>query len=389
MTGLPFKTGPVEDTGAATADRFHFQHCCTAARLLAALATGNACKLACEWHEDYLVIMNGKLEAVSVKHREDHLPAWSPASLVGDGGLDHLFETFCRGDGIECCFESNRAHTVDDLWSTDAARRDNARSDLTDRLHADRAEVETFVDHLRISSPPAPPRYHIEAAYAGQYAVLALDRLGLTLDPTLALRLACQLIAAASRERVHEDAWVALLSAPPRERGRVLADQRLAARWVDTASLAQVLAKAEASGVPRLGVQPGEAPPETTMTKKLERGGLGPSVIETARRRRRLWYSHVAALRDIGEREAELASLREWVQDQANFAEASAMQDDPYGQAMYRELHGQLCTDAVPEGTRREDSDPALLSGAAFELTDECLVWWSKPFDLAEADGHG
>jgi hypothetical protein len=377
---LPFDSHPTEDAGAATTDRFHFQHCCAAARLLAALAGGQACELICEWHEDYLVISNGRVEAVSVKHREDHLAAWSAASLVDDGKLGHLFATFCSS-GVACYFESNRAHTVHDLWSSDAARREAARVDLAERLGADRAELDLFVDNLRIWT--APKRQDIEETYAARFASFALDRLGLNLDPILALRVTCSLVADASRGRVPDDAWAALLAAPPEERDQLLADRVFAGRRVDTKVVCDALTHAQRTAVPRLDASAGPAPPETTLTKKLRRGGLGPSVIETGRRRRRLWYSHVAEVRDIGEREAELASLREWVQDQANAAESEAMGEDPYGQQMHQALEGRLRSDAVPDGTRDEDKNPALLSGAAFELTDECAVWWSKPFDLA------
>jgi hypothetical protein len=37
--------------------------------------------------EDYLVVAPSGVEAVSVKHREDKLAAWSVASLCGDGKL--------------------------------------------------------------------------------------------------------------------------------------------------------------------------------------------------------------------------------------------------------------------------------------------------------------
>ena len=66
---------PQEDQGAPTTDRFHFQHCCAVARLLAGIAESKTCEVVCEWHEDCLVIMDGTVEAVSVKHREDHLAA--------------------------------------------------------------------------------------------------------------------------------------------------------------------------------------------------------------------------------------------------------------------------------------------------------------------------
>jgi hypothetical protein len=39
--------------------------------------------------------------------------------------------------------------------------------------------------------------------------------------------------------------------------------------------------------------------------------------------------------------------------------------------------------ETLPIGTRHEDGNAALLAGAAFELTDDCSVWWS-PRDAVE-----
>jgi Cap4 dsDNA endonuclease len=394
VTNLPLTGPPPEDSGARTADRYLFQYCCAAARLLAALATDTSCELICEWHEDYLVVGDCITEAVSVKHREDHRPAWTIASLAGeDGKLGHLLHTFRRAQGITCCFESNRAHTAHDLWCDDPTRRAAARNDLGTRLGVSRADVDEFVGNLSITTPPMPGRHHIASTYAANYASPALDRLGITeLSASQAMHIAAGLVGDASRDRIVDDAWASILAAGPQERATILANQQLEARRITSDDLRDALVDAERAQIPRLKSLPGDAPPETTMSRKLEAGGLGPSVIDTARRRRRLWYSHRAEVRDIGEREAELRSLQEWVQDQANSAEsiAIAMDDAPYGPTMYEQLMIRLrAADAPPSGTRRVDSDPALLSGAAFELTDSCSIWWSPRSALEDNDdGH-
>lgn len=116
------------------------------------------------------------------------------------------------------------------------------------------------------------------------------------------------------------------------------------------------------------------------MTHKLSAGGLGPSTVETARRRRRYWFSHEAQFRDIPHRQHELASLTEWVQDQANAAESAALDSgrDPYGRFMHDKLIERLSDrNALPPGTPPDDADPALLSGAAYQLADDCSVWFS------------
>ena len=194
---------PLEDAGALTAQRYMFQYCCAAARLLAALATGTRCELICEWHEDYLVVTPDGLEAVSVKHREDHLPAWSIATLCSKGQLEHLFNTFRGGEVSSCCLETNRAHTAGDLWSAERTSRDRARNELAERLGKSRAEIDPFVDALQISSPPVPDRQYIEAAYAAQFAAPALDRLGIVhVSPQEAMTTAYQIVGRASVNRV-------------------------------------------------------------------------------------------------------------------------------------------------------------------------------------------
>jgi hypothetical protein len=60
------------------------------------------------------------------------------------------------------------------------------------------------------------------------------------------------------------------------------------------------------------------------MSKKLRAGGLGESVVGTAKRRRTGWFAHRAQYRDIPYRQEELDSLQEWVQDPVSNANDSA-----------------------------------------------------------------
>jgi hypothetical protein len=391
MTTL-LDSNPPEDAGASTADRYAFQYCCAASRLLAALSRDRPCELVCEWHEDYLVITDDGTEAVSVKHREDHLASWTTANIVSSGGLAHLFGTFCRGEDIHCLFETNRTPTSGllDVWSPDSKARKAARDDLADRLGSDRDDFEAFCDNLAVSNPAVPAREHIHMTYAGQFGAPAVDRVGLTgLSSTRALSVACGLVANASRERVSDAAWAAVLSASPQDRAAVMRDEKLEARRVTSEDLRAALTEAEHQQVPTLLTSVEDGPPETTLSKKLEHGGLGPSVVDSATRRRLRWYSHRAAVRDLPNREGELESLGEWVQDQANAAEIETQTaTDSYGHEMYANLIERLRDPgALPPGTRPEDRDPSLLAGAAFELADQCTVWFSRRFDVAGADG--
>lgn len=382
-------SGPApEDGGAATTARYRFQYCCAGARLLAAIAEGLPCVVICEHHEDYLVLGDdGAIQAVSVKHREDHLAAWTIPSLADDGKLGHLLDTFKRANGqIDCSFESNRANTVADLFSEDAAVSGPLRDDLAHRLSLTREDVDPFLARLTFQ-PAMPHRRDIESTFATRYATGALDALGITLSPSTAISIARDLIANASAERLEAEVEARVLVAAPADRAALAKEAVLAARRVTDQDLAEALRAAAVARTPSLNAAAVGADEETTMTHKLVDGGLGPSTVETAQRRRRLWYSYVAQFRDIPHRQQELASLAEWVQDQANAAESAALDSgkEPYGRLMHDKLIERLQNlDALPAGTPPEDSNPALLSGAAYQLTDDCSVWFSpRPDPLA------
>jgi hypothetical protein len=388
MQWHPLSDPAPEDAGASTAGRYRFQYCCAGARLLAAIAEGRSCVVICEHYEDYLVLGDdGAMQAISVKHREDHLAAWTIPSLADDGKLGHLLDTFKRANGqIDCCFESNRANTVAGLFSEDAAVSGPLRNDLAHRLSVTREDIDAFL--ARLTFPPAlPHRRDIESTFATRYATGALDALGITLSPSTAISIARDLIANASAERLEAEVEARVLVAAPADRAALAAEAVLAARRVTDQDLAEALRAAAAARTPSLSAAAVGAGEETTMTHKLVDGGLGPSTVETAQRRRRFWFSHVAQFRDIPHRQQELASLTEWVQDQANAAESAALDSgkEPYGRLMHDRLIERLQNlDALPAGTPPEDSNPALLSGAAYQLTDDCSVWFSpRPNPLA------
>lgn len=390
MEALPFKEGPFEDAGAETASYYRFQYCRAASRLLAALTAGKELTIVCEHHEDYLVLDGTPLRAVSVKNRDQSKSRWTIPALIGDGKIGHLYETYRRAEGtIHCCFESNRSHDVSNLWSDDDEKRRGSREDLANRLDEKLDDVEGFVDRLKLDVT-LPARRDIAAAYATIFASPALDALGITqLDAGRAMALAADLVAVASREGLSVEALGQLLLAAPDEWQGLFSKLQVEERTVTTGQLRDALEAAASAGVPRIPAETTAiATPvsETTMTKKLEHGGLGPSVIASAGKRRALWFAHRARYRDITEREEELDSLQEWVQDQANAAEiaARAGDSDPYGVEMFKVLMGRLSSaEALPADTRRSDSNPALLSGAAFELTDACSIWWSDPFPMS------
>ena len=254
MPALPLTDPPEEDAGAATADLYRFQYCCAAARLLVAIAAGVEREVICEWHEDFLVISSdGNVEAVSIKHRDDGLAAWTIATLGGaSGNLRRLLDTFQRAKGqIHCCFETNRASNTADLNSVDTAKREAARVELAQRLGASREDLDVFLECLTITR--VPDRAHIINTYADLYAAPALDRLGITaLEPARAVRIAYQLIADASTERLSTAVAVTVLTAAPADRRTVIQAEVLKARCVNERDVADALQDAARARVPRL-----------------------------------------------------------------------------------------------------------------------------------------
>jgi hypothetical protein len=120
---------------------------------------------------------------------------------------------------------------------------------------------------------------------------------------------------------------------------------------------------------------------ESKMIRKLKAGGLGPTILAVAPRIRQQWYELEVHLRpDIPSLYGdELDRIRAEVAVCAGEAESKhRISRTLYGVQMHRELNGQLSN--VSQATRIRPSQTELL-GCAYQLTDECEVWWSDQFD--------
>lgn len=101
-TADPRQVAPADDAGARTADLYHWQAAMAAADGLTLLARllnkgwtpsgQDGAAIICEHHEDWMIDVEGDVELVSAKHREPASGPWTTiASLIGDGGVGHLF----------------------------------------------------------------------------------------------------------------------------------------------------------------------------------------------------------------------------------------------------------------------------------------------------------
>jgi hypothetical protein len=122
------------------------------------------------------------------------------------------------------------------------------------------------------------------------------------------------------------------------------------------------------------------SPRETDMIRKLRAGRLGPTVIASAPRLRRRWYELEATFRpDIpSPMQDELNRLRAEVLYRASMAESRTRRPDAaYGASM----HSILTELLAHEISMRLPISALELMGCAYQLTDECDIWWSDKFN--------
>lgn len=121
----------------------------------------------------------------------------------------------------------------------------------------------------------------------------------------------------------------------------------------------------------------------SVMIRKLRAGGLGPTILAVAPRIRQQWYELEVCMRpDIPSLYGdELDRIRAEVAVCAGKAESKhRIPGRLYGVQMHDELSEQLSR--APQGTRIRPA-PTELLGCAYQLTDECEIWWSDEFDTS------
>ncbi len=162
------------------------------------LPGGRVTAVVIEWTSDYVVLArDGRIELVSVKHREEDQPPWNFAALVKEHVFRDLHGIWKQvGEDGDYVFESNRGFSrplrsavekAADLGAREAAR-------LADVLNVSAEEAARFVSRLILPPEPVPDRRHIRDVAAAHLAEV-MPHLGL--DPRLAR--AC---VAALEERV-------------------------------------------------------------------------------------------------------------------------------------------------------------------------------------------
>ncbi|MGY5013214.1 dsDNA nuclease domain-containing protein [Streptomyces sp. 900105755] len=388
---------PAEDSGSDTGDRYRFQyqaiarHCCE-------FGSSELLWILCEWHTDYILALSGnRYVLVSVKHREKSQGSWTIARLCGDGGLDTLCARWmeCRKpDQARLVTNGGLDPTAKKLAKACAAGDTRLLAEFSEQLYTklgctDSNEAQEFLARLRIEDG-IPSRRHIRAQNIEEYARPMLRRIGKrNLDAGRVYDALVQVVEDASRSVAteREDVTWALSCFDSLDHD-VLQQEDMKRRLITPDRVEISISTVPEFGTPLLqtGSMPAEQA-ETRLSRKLRQGEIGETTIQSARRTRSSWARFSAQFSSPLPHQDDLVDdLTTRVLHEAGMAEMETMQSDaPYGRQMLANLSERLAPERM--GTPPEvPVDRLHLLGLAYQLTDECKVWWSPKFDIPDED---
>lgn len=404
---------PADDSGAETFDRYEWQAMLATVDLLGlyvdALAAGidprtvSDCGLICEYHEDWACVVRGEVELVSGKHKEPGFGAYTTAnSLLGDGGLSHLFDRWHAlgavpharlvttaglsgdADAIRRSCDHFREHGTTAVLANDSLQQALGR--LASRLAELRSEAgkEPIDDLENVVLPNflagftfrcgMPRRDHMPSMAPTAYASPIANELG---RPELAVAI-----------------WEAVLSlvrgrmraAGPARRGLLHTlepggPDELERRTVTVADAhVAILEAATTPGgyapLPKLIIT-------NKMAVKMHAGNCSATSIDRAETLRRRFSAFRRGQRSRpGGREAELDLDRalQRVADQATSATRRTT-GEPWGAQLWTELEGRLEAETGVGIAEGMDTDMQL--GGIADLANNCKVWFSESFDAS------
>jgi hypothetical protein len=383
---------PTEDRGHETARWYAYQYACTARECFAMLVRSTPWVL-CEWHTDYVRAGSDDSRPhvlVSVKHRGPDQGAWPLAELPAKGGFKVLYARWLASQRTNTCqWVTNGGFKVGEGQTRGLAKvlaqkpgeREDGALDRYARSLQESIGAETFEDALAFLSAlemisTGGDEFSMRSLVIEDTARPTLERVGV--PPGM---------ARAAYQAAFDLVFEAVLGLDPHEPdvdwmvGRDALDHSKGVRMI---TRARFIAKLRQCGIPisdDLGAA-GNAS-ATLMTKKLRAGSLGPTVISSAPRLRRRWYEVEVSFRpDVPNPMAdEVGRIRAEVLHRAGIAEMRTRgPGNSYGPAMHRELVELLADPLIQP--RIPVGGPELV-GCAFQLTDECEVWWSDIFDIS------
>lgn len=192
VTGLPWHEfglpRDLRNTARETRARFEYQDACVVLRCIPNLLPGsNIAAVVIEWTTDYVILTtDGRVELVSVKHREEDQPPWSISDLVKENVFRDLHGVWKEiGEDGDYVFESNRgfSRNLRSLVEKAAAPGTGEAAKLAKVLNVDENEAARFASRLVLSPDPTPGRRLIHDVATARLSGV-MPQLGL--DPSLA-----------------------------------------------------------------------------------------------------------------------------------------------------------------------------------------------------------
>jgi hypothetical protein len=426
-----FQLAPGEDSGSDTLGRYRYQAEVAARDCLAMLTEDGIEYVVCEWHEDFVVAyVDGSVELVSVKHREQDQGTWSVTELCKNGGLAHLFDRWCA---CEC------AANVRLRLSTNAAlnpAKDNAAAlarmcgpgpELTAGLDAMVRKIAcnflkvrwkqpyanipdtppvTKLDDIRLPvgflekvkgflavleiSCDLPARRFITDVNIQQILIPSVQRLQIAdADVEATYRAVIERIERSNRDESDRGQLAAHIADPARVQYNRQLQQRISRRLLSRDILLQEVVHTTAR-LPTYerGQVPASAPGGARLSRKLRRGQVPSDEAAFAEELRSAWYVTWSGRRSgLAGDTADLANLSlevlEIVFSCRSHAQSQVIDGSAFGTQMNGLIKERLKVDTLPESPPFKINN-FHLRGLAYQLCDECRFFFSAPFDAAE-----
>ncbi len=389
---------PDEDAGADTASRYYFQYHCATRYCIELLHQSSVSWVLCEWHTDYVVgLSDGSMILVSVKHRDVDAGHWTIRKMCVEGGLATLYKRWQKsGMRHQCRWTTNAGLSAGKrearaLAQACAARNETETSAFAESLWVtlgsrSAEEAQAFLRDLRIESG-VPDRHSIRANNVERYMRTAINSIGrdaaMAWDAYDAI---VEIVAEAMRgcdNREPREYW--LISDPA-----FLDDSSSLARVRRSRTIdrERVLTALKAVPVQREALLlPGRSPQSksTRLGKKLAKGGIEASMISAARRLRRAWQTLEFQYRNDLPGPDEIDDIRTRVHliaaRAAQEAQEDKSNDGQYGKKMMTLIERNLSVESLGRKPFIPIDSKHLL-GLVYQLTEECELWWSPPFDV-------
>ena len=349
----------------------------------------------CELHEDYIVGFSDARSPVlvSVKHLEPDQPRWTLSALCNRGGVAHLYNRWRQtGQKADCLLQTNAGLRC---GQEEAGGLRNACAEgdpdtlrtwattLQPHLGEDCDRILAFLRVLRIEDR-LPGREHLRSENLVQHLPRCLGPLGL--QDSVAFRVYDAIVAEIEKASRNEigDGNRPLTTDLNRLSSKGQLDSLLASKKITRYRLKTALnALGHGAPVQLQMVAPAEGMNRGALQAKLERGGVGPTGIRNAQNLRLNWISHREQWKpDLPSSHDPFDNVSSLVLNCAHKAEnAARVPGSRYATTMLNKLEDML--DSTQFHLPGDPSaDQRLLLGCAYQLTDECQIFWSDEFEI-------